>query len=530
MKWLVTTALLVAGCQAGLLTDDPVAGSADASPTDPPTSTDDAPPAEPARAVLDLPRHGQIYGAATTEIPVHGWSPTPGDAITLEALDAGTWVGVGAATSGTVAGIGADAGMYELSTTLSRAALASVWPAGGVLRLRATTAEGEPLAVFGDDVESTVCLAERGADDWTARATACAFPVTRGAALVSVADGATPEPAYLDRKGAITAAQTSAYYDVTDAAATLDEFRTRYGFGGAGEVSAAYYNRGDLAVGRDMHCTEFDAAGAAPGLACYSSNYGEFGGDAAIATAASIVGFESGASEGAFATVAMVYTPPIDAANSVSFVVFGADGARVDEAQLDRVGDNVSVPNNCMNCHGSASAYDPATSLATGARFLPFDPLAMAFADVPGYSMLEQAEDLRRLNALVQRNAPAPGVTDFLTAMYPTGVETPNAPAAFDVVPTGWTSTLADRAVYREVIAPICRGCHQTHVGAGGVAGPLAFRDALSFRAMASQIGAQICGTSPGMPNAEVGFNHLRRGAMRAYLVDYLDLDDVCVR
>lgn len=528
MRALVAAAVLVAGCQVGELTGERAPGGADAAPSTPPPVTDDAPPAEVARSVLDWPRHGQIFGDAVETIEVHGWAATAAAAITIEVLDGETWTPVGTATSADAPGTGPDAGVYELATTLSRTALADAWPTGGVVRLRAVTADGAALEVFGDDVESTVCLAEHATESWAARAAACAYPVTRGAALVSLTDEPTGAPPFLDRKGAITADQTAAYYAATDAAATLEEFRDRYGFGGAGEVSAAYYNRGDLAVGRDMHCTEFPA-GAATGLACYSSNYGAFGGDVAIATTASIAGFESGASEGAFATVAMVYAPPIDAPNSVSFVVFGADGARIDQAQLDRVGDNVSVPNNCLNCHGSASAYDPATSRVTGARFLPFDTLAMSFAELPGYTLREQAEAVRRLNALVQRHAPAPGVAEVLAAMYPTGVETAGAPASFDVIPTGWKASLAERAVYREVIAPVCRGCHQTHVTAG-VAGPLAFRDAASFRTMASQIRTQICAPTPGMPNAEVTFEHLRRGPGRGYLVDFLDLPDPCVR
>jgi hypothetical protein len=65
----------------------------------------------------------------------------------------------------------------------------------------------------------------------------------------------------------------------------------------------------------------------------------------------------------------MVYDPPT-APNAVKFMVFNAAGALLTPAQLDTRGDNTSIPNNRINCHGS-DGYDAATHSVIGARFPP---------------------------------------------------------------------------------------------------------------------------------------------------------------
>jgi hypothetical protein len=62
------------------------------------------------------------------------------------------------------------------------------------------------------------------------------------------------------------------YYDVIGATAnfgTFAKWRAAHGFSARDQVSAVYFNDGDLALGRDMHCREAQGQ-----LACYVSNYG----------------------------------------------------------------------------------------------------------------------------------------------------------------------------------------------------------------------------------------------------------------
>jgi hypothetical protein len=186
--------------------------------------------------------------------------------------------------------------------------------------------------------------------------------------------------------------ETIAYYAAINAPPTLTDFMTRFGFPGD-ETSAVYYNLGDLGIGREMHCRATETP--AGGLACYVRNYGTFGGTFDDAIAAML------AAGPPLATVAMVYTPPIDAPNAVSFIVYGPDGSLVNEAQLDTRGDNKSIPQNCLNCHGGRSRYDLATHASQGARFLPFDPSAFAYAEQPDLTLAAQEGKLRQLNRLV---------------------------------------------------------------------------------------------------------------------------------
>src|SRR4029453_12878076 len=81
-----------------------------------------------------------------------------------------------------------------------------------------------------------------------------------------------------------------------------------------------------------------------------------------------------------FATVAMVYLPPIQSPDAVQFMVYGATETLVTEAQLDTQGTNKGIPQNCINCHGGRSFYDGKNHAVMGAHFLPFDPSSFAFA------------------------------------------------------------------------------------------------------------------------------------------------------
>ncbi|HWU90178.1 MAG TPA: hypothetical protein VN253_23100, partial [Kofleriaceae bacterium] len=354
------------------------------------------------------------------------------------------------------------------------------WPIGGVLRLRVVDESGYALPHDPTSPEDTVIAVANPAPvptSWT----------------------------YLLEKPVGSAAETLEYYAAINAPRTLDEFMARYGFPG-GETAARYFNAGDLGIGREMHCRATQTP--AGGLACYVRNYGTFGGKREDAIARTVAGGVP------LATVAMVYTPPIDAPNAVSFVVYGPDNALVTSAQLDTLGSNTSIPQNCLNCHGGRSTYDAATNAVLGARFLPFDPAAFAYAAQSGLTFTAQEDRFRQLNRLVAGAAPTPAVREVIEGLFPAD----NSPYNPAFVPVGWSETSADARVYREVIAPYCRNCHASF--GSGADDALALRTAASLRARAAITVQRLCGAGPqGMPAAEQTTRHFFESPARALLL-----------
>ncbi len=519
---LMIALALAAGCMVGSPAADD--GSAlDAA----------APPA--LYGVMDSPHHAQVVTGSTpsASLEFHGFVSQPGVVVAVQLLadpdNAASWMTLASVTAATTTtSIAPGEAMYEWTTTLVPAlSMPAAWPQGGLLRVRATVGDAI-LAVFGDDASS--CLVAN--PSWQQRIASCAYPVQNGAIIVSaaslaplVAEPGAARPHFLSRKGPGSATETAAYYAATKVPTTLAAFKTKYGFGGASEVAAAYYNAGDLAVGREMHCTPF-AASKGTGLACASANYGAFSGPADEALSAAIAGYKSGTSEGAFAIVTTVYTPPIDAPNAVSFAVYNASGALVDTAQLDRFGDDTGIPQTCLHCHGSGATYDPSTHSANGARLTPFDPGSMQFSTEPGFTLDDMQPRLAALDAMIDQAAPAPGVDEVIAGIFAGGTYQPG------FAPAGWQTGIAEASVYRNVVAESCRGCHDSYTGADP---NLAFRTATELKAYAGVIAAEVCGpfnpSSPGygMPDADAVAEHLLGGAGRAYLVDFVGATGSCV-
>jgi hypothetical protein len=449
------------------------------------------------------PRLGRVITGdpAAATITVAGVAATPGYRIDVQIPNGSSWTTIASTTTDTTPSA-TDATMYEWNLTVAPAALDPTrWSPGGMLRVRAVGESGDVLGAIFHDTDD--CLAKT--DGWRARAVRCGTTLTSGVPLVNVTpvllDVAT-RPRFLDQRGDITTTETAVYYQAIAAPTTLAAFRTTFGFA-ANEITTTYYNAADLGIGRGMHC----APQSNGGLACYVSNYGTFGGDADDALSRAVTG-EGAGGTGAFASVAMVYTPPIDAPNSVQFIVYNAAGSLATSATLDTFGDNTSIPTNCLNCHGAAATYDPNVHAVTGAHFLPFDAANLGFSSQPGLTATDQATNLARLNALVA-NA---GATSAIARIA-------NDPS---VVPDGWSGSALDRAVYRNVNQVACRGCHATLDGA------MTFESAADFRAQSASIAAAICSTGRTMPDAEVPFERIWNGPARAYLAAYLELTGPC--
>lgn len=439
-----------------------------------------------ASGIVREPAHGTVLVGDPSTIAIHvsGVYGAPDKRLEIQVLanpnSLTSWVTIGTTTTGSTA-IG---GTYSFATNVrpvTSAADAVRWPRGGVLRLRVLDDQARPLP-------------------WD--------PAAPDDTVIAVVNPANLPPSwtYLMEKTPGSIAETQEYYAAINAPATLDAFITRYGFPG-GETSAVYYNAGDLGIGREMHCRSTQVP--AGGLACYVGNYGTFGGDRDEALTLMLAG------DAPFATVAMVYTPPITAPNAVSFMVYGANGQLVNEAQLDSFGDNTSIPQNCINCHGGGSRYDPATNAVIGARFLPFDPAAFSYAARSDLTLIAQEQQFRQLNRLVDQAAPTKGVRELIAGMFPA-----NKPYDPSFVPPGWAAKPADARVYREVIAPYCRGCHASF---DDDATDLVFSTADSVRTRWSSMMTHLCGTGPlGMPAAEqttrAFFNSSARGIMLQWL------------
>lgn len=349
-----------------------------------------------------------------------------------------------------------------------------------------------------------------------------ASPGTRSEAL----NGDLTSSGNLTRKGSPIAnltdenarrADSDLYYDAIkigsngtgqkapDAIGTLAKFRSFYEFD-QHEYVARYYNRGDLGIGREMHCS--DGIVATSGyVACYVTNFaaGDDNTEYTFGLSKSIA-FDNMANNHPFATVAMAFRISAPANQKVFFYVYDKDGNQQNFAALDRHAQNFlntgagtpgttfnnHVPTNCMNCHGGS--YDAATHTGSGSLFLPFDleqfELDARFGD--------QSAAFRGLNALVRDVATLSGsslggkiaeLTDKWHGTYSFHSYAQDFDA--NAVPDAWADP-ADIGVYRAVIRPMCRNCHVTS--------PINFADPASLVNQSERAVADLC--SFQMPHA----------------------------
>lgn len=283
---------------------------------------------------------------------------------------------------------------------------------------------------------------------------------------------------WLSRKGIGSATEAAEYYAETEVPATFDAWKSAYGFA-SGDITATYYNNFDLGLGRDMHCRK-----DGDDVACYVTNYGIApGGPASTALNHALSGTNP------VATVAMVYDDSANGgANDVSFVVYDADGDRLEQVALDSEGPK-SVPQVCLPCHGGS--YSSSSNSVTGSSFLPFDVFTYEFSTADAsYTLSAQQEAFRQLNDMVLDTNPNQAIIDLVNGMYANtgGVDTVGATAEDTYVPSGWSG---DEGFYNSVIKHSCRGCH--------VAQGL---DLTSSSAIASYWESTLCDTKQ-MPHAE---------------------------
>jgi hypothetical protein len=515
-------------------------------------------------ACIEGPENGDVIAGTTLGkvLSFSGKHTLPGESVRIQVLKApddaaqndpgvsANWVTIATATTSTSPLVWNDDQnpYYSWSrgvTPAPNGSLAARWPQGGILRFRAIAEDGTLFLTF--DQDRLACYAAHNGESWLAIGDKCKSEFSVSAVVSPTptpADLATP-PDYLDfAAGVGSEAETELYYQQFDAPATLAAFRQRYGFGApfTDEASAVYFNAGDLGTGREMHCKSVLQVNGPPLRACYVSNYGSspakadnFGGDPQAAVARAIAGAESGTHAGAFATVAMVYAPPITDDNSVRFMVYDANDQLATKAALDSTEHNTGIPQNCITCHGGAN-YSNATHRVrgagpgqNGARFLAFDLDAFEFSTNVTYTRAAQQESFRKLNRIVSLAAPAAATLALIDGWYGAGgVSTPGTTADTSFVPAAFATVANDSKIYRDVVAPYCRACHAAQTG------PLAFDDRDDFKALHFLIDFRTCTLGPDparnhlMPNAEVTLKKFWASPARAYLAGYLDTLGSC--
>jgi cytochrome c5 len=276
----------------------------------------------------------------------------------------------------------------------------------------------------------------------------------RGAALPQ--NGAL----WLSRHGSGSTAEAGNYYATIGATAAKDnlgKWKQANGFPATGpandEVRAQYFNAQDLNLGRDTHCRVVGTR-----LACYQNNSGPEPGAPDFPNADKALN-EMVTGKAPFATVAMDQ----EANGNINFYAYNGSGALVQEAALDLEGKK-AMPNLCTACHGGY--YNANTHTVSGASFLPFDVFGFKFASASGFTLNDQQEAFRKLNAMVKSTSPNatnpnnPIVT-FIDGMYSGGVGTPGTHANDSWVPAGWA---AKPNVY-DVFKRTCRTCHLASQG-----------------------------------------------------------------
>jgi hypothetical protein len=509
---------------------------------------------------MEFPADGTtVAGQSGTPFTYSGVLGSPNVPISLQVLDnpdgVATWVEFTRVTSSTTPNFYPSTYTvpyygWTTSTAITLAAPANStvgaerWPQGGLMRVRAVRTDSNQSLYFADE-NGVACASANSSQNWINIAAACARGGTLGAAIASTtstpADAlAAPHttPPYLSKTHyavplnpgesppAAESRNTTEYYQVINAPPTLAAFQQVNGFtdGTAKPISATYYNRGDLGIGRGMHCGSKNGT-----VACYVSNFAprDAANNVIFGDQANSLALATTAGSTPFATVAMTYTPPASAPNSIKFIVYGGDGKLQANAKLDSKGVNTEVPGNCLTCHGALATYTPATHTlaSSAAHFLPFDVVnSFSYGSSP-FAYADQADAFHKLNTLVLQANPTAGILEYVAGLYPSGDSTTNP----TFTPAGWTDNNSTHAkLYTSVVAPYCRTCHVA-MGEATNSSVLDWTQFSNFQAFSGTIGAEVCAKGAHlMPHAEQTLKNFWTSAARAHLTGILGIAGSC--
>jgi hypothetical protein len=310
---------------------------------------------------------------------------------------------------------------------------------------------------------------------------------------------------------------------------TLAQFKSVYGFA-ANDPSAVYYNRGDLGLGREMHCADRSTVSGNGQIACYVVNYagGYDNTEFAFGLSANIA-FDNMAKQppNVFATVAMVFRNLAPAKDKVFFVVYDGNGNLQPFAALDRHGFNYAlafkqgppgpefgtpgenfnnhVPTNCAACH--SGRYDTSLHAHTGALFLPFDLDQFEYQNAAGKTRNDQLTSFQHLNEMARKVAALTGTaggTSIKKQLDGVYHNTPTLPDVNEVFETNnydssfvpsitdaqgggtWNHDGVTAAAYTKVVRRSCRACHVSDDA-------FSFDTESQFRSLALTAASDIC-------------------------------------
>jgi hypothetical protein len=519
-----------------------------------------------AAGCMEGPYDGQVVAGTTVGRSFHfsGVYADPNIAVTVQVLDqpdtAPHWVDLITTTTGPTPQYYPDNSSpfnayYAWSADavpVPSAALLERWPQGGLVRTRAIAKGSHPSALDVTDLaiadeDGSDCVIANSNSNWAGIVVACGKDPTYGAAIASN----SPTPAdpfaghtvpgylgFLQYKGpggvgaaaaAAQQAETVAYYNKIGAPPTLPAFRQAYGFDAnpGAEVVTKYYNDGDLGIGREMHCVSLGGQ-----LSCYVRNFAptNSSGDVLFGDQTGSLAIVTGGGA-PFATVAMHYNPPGSQDNAVTFMVYGTDDKlKSDNAKLDVKQANTDIPGNCLTCHGGAANYDPGKHAVTGtAHFLPFDVFNALKYGTGSFSYASQAEQFRKLNAMVAAAGASPGIAEYVNGLYGNQLNTPNQPAVSTFVPAAWSGDAVQKKLYTSVVAPYCRTCHLAMTDATNQHLDIDWTSYAEFTTQSNRllIGLRVCGTKE-MPNAEHTSRNFWNSSARAHLTGTLGLITSC--
>jgi hypothetical protein len=429
------------------------------------------------------------------------------------------------------------------------------WPQGGIFRLRASLGiGGYKLNVFpeNDPVTGQSCVGNNISNGAIAIINNCSLGNT--GAVVSTTPSpvdVNPTPQYLTSPAppaatdALNAANANHYYSVIHAPADLPSFKTKFQFGtGGDEVSAVYFNNGDLGIGRRMTCRSYSIPGQV-GRACFVSNYAPK--DPSDPTGKKVLFNQQAAAmdlavnhpDQMFATVAMVYVQQASADNKVQFMVYGPglSGALATKAVLDSKGVNTAVPNNCLACHAGGGSFNATTGVVDGAHFLPFD--MDTFRDNGNPTVASQSEQFRKLNLHAVLTETTAAIADLVNGWYGGQASVAGTPFNGQYIPAGWTTlTAADQKAglistnqtstfYSRVIKTSCRTCHIAQENHDPVNALDWTNYQQAFATWGPTMVGDVCGQKR-MPHAEQTQRNAWNSSMRAHLLTLLGQPGAC--
>jgi hypothetical protein len=482
--------------------------------------------------LFDSPRNGQIFLSGTTsQTPVSGYTGTLSNGVDLYA-----WIPAASGNGGSYTYINsASPSQTPIVTNLANVPVypfnfgtvtlpAGAFVDGGVAGLYAE--EGTRLASAYRPIRGFEANASGEGHFW---------PDVRMVDASPSPDDNVTKPLYLDKPMGVTADPN--YYTTLPAGmeipTTLTAFNSQYSIlAGAGAATASYYNRGDLGIGRKMTCARgsWTSNGVNyTGTVCKVANYTTTdanGVPTGFGDSLAAFNLMRNSPNSPFATVVMVWKDGSVAAPS--FGVYDKNGNRSTQAKLDLVGHNIAVPNNCATCHGgSGDSVSGGVHKLVDAAFLPFDPAAFDF-DASPFDYASQAEQFRKLNLIAQQtntaqNSASPGtvnygIDDFINGTYHNAVGTTGTPADLSFVTAGWSKTPTQAKIYKEVVAPFCRGCHISQKTSRGGYDFLSADTVDSLRALYL---LDVCKTKI-MPHSQQSMKQFWKTAARAQLLGYL--------